>query len=245
MDYKEVQETIDGILDALKKGDYEVSYGDPNFIRECTAPEGRTFYKIVDMDDIKTSNDFGSCTVYVSDYEFSCYWGTGEYESRFFDDIEEEYELEDGTCVFKDDLIECVIDAFNDRNDIFFGEYTDKDWLMELYAKKYGIKNIEYYWCEDDDCPVDINDGWTKYTVPKDLGYGIVYYKRLKYYLVEKPGNEDGERLHAVHCHTKPDDHGRFETVIFEVCYKENGRITVTSCEEADECYDAAAGWIE
>ena len=245
MDYKVVQETIDGIIEALKKGDYEVSYGDPNFIRECTAPDGRTFYKIVDMDDIKTSNDFGSCTVYVCDYEFSCDWGTGEYESWFFDDIEEEYELEDGTFVYKDDLIESVIDAFNDRDDIFFGEYTDNDWLMEMYAKKYGIKNIEYYWCEDDDCPVDIDDDWIDYTEPKDLGYGVVYYKRLKYYLVEKPSNVEGEKLHAVHCHTKPDDHGRFETVIFDVCYKKDGRIVVKACEETDECYDASGGWME
>lgn len=52
MDYEEVLEAIDDIIDALKKGDYEVSYGDPSFIRECTAPDGRTFYKIVDIDDI-------------------------------------------------------------------------------------------------------------------------------------------------------------------------------------------------
>ena len=139
----------------------------------------------------------------------------------------ESRELEDGTYVYKDDLIESVIDAFNDRDDIFFSENTDNDWLMEMYAKKYGIKNIEYYWFEDDYCPLDITNGWIKYTVPRDFGYGIVYHKRLKYYLVEKPNNEDGEQLHAVHCHTKPDDHGRFKTVIFEVCYKKDGRIVV------------------
>jgi hypothetical protein len=124
MDYEEVLEAIDDIIDALKKGDYEVSYGDPIFIRECAAPDGRTFYKIVDIDDIKKSNDFGLCTVYICGHEFSCDWGTGDYESWFFDDIEEEYELEDGTCIYKDDLIESVIDAFNDRDETFSSEKT-------------------------------------------------------------------------------------------------------------------------
>jgi hypothetical protein len=38
---------------------------------------------------------------------------------------------------------------------------------MEMYAKKYGIKNIEYYWCEDDDCPVDVDDDWIITLSPK------------------------------------------------------------------------------
>ena len=245
MEYREVKETIDGILKAISKGDYKVSYGDPNFICECTAPDGRSFYKIVDMDGVKTSNDFGSCTVYVCGHEFSCDWGTGDYESLFFDEIEDEYVLKDGTCICKDDLIESVIDAFNDRDDIFFGEYTDNDWLMEMYAKKYGIKNIEYYWCEDDYCPVDISDSWIHYTEPKDLGYGIVFFKRRKYYLVEESNNSIGEQLHAVHCKANPDDQGRFNTVVLNVCIADNGSKKATSCEESDDVYNAVEGWIE
>ena len=244
MDYREVKETIDGIVKAIKKGEYEVSYEDSNNIRECTAPDGRTFYKFVDMDDAKSSNCYGSCTVYVDGHEFSCDWEYGDYESAFFDEIDEEYELEDGSRVFKEDLIETVVDAFNDRKDIFFGAYSDMDSQMELFSKIYHIKNPEYYWYEDDYCPVDINDGWHDYKEPEELGYGTVFFKHLKYYLVEQPSNVGEEQLHAVHCKAEPDDHGHFDTVILDISHK-NGKMKVTACEASDDCYSAVDGWVE
>lgn len=245
MHYQEVKEIIDGIVKAIKNGDYRVSYEDANNIRECTAPDGRTFYKVVDMDDAKSSTDFGSCTVEVAGYEFSCSWEYGDYESTLFDEIDDEYELEDGTVIHKEDLVDQIIDALIDRDDIFFGTYTDVDSQMELFAKIYHIKNPEYYWYEDDYCPIDISSGWHNYTAPVDLGYGTVYFNRFKYYLVEEPTNEEAEQLHAVHCKTKPDDKGRFETVILDVCHLKDGKIKVTACEASDECYSAVDGWIE
>ncbi len=245
MDYREVKDIIDGIIAAVQRGDYDVSYEEPNNIRVCTAPDGRTFYKFVDMDDAKYSNDYGSCYVYVEGQGFTCDLGTGEYESGFFDEIDDEYELDDGSHVSKEDLIEFVIDAFNERDDIFFGEFSDMDSQMNLYAMINHIKNPEYYWCEDDDCPVDIDDDWADYTEPEQLGYGTVCFENVEYYLVEKPNNVDGEQLYAVPCEAEADDHGLFSTVLLEVSYLENGEIKVTACEASDDFYSAVEGGIE
>ncbi len=245
MEYRDVKASIDRIVKAIKKGDYKVSYEEPNNIRECTAPDGRTFYKQVDMDDARSSNEFGSCTVDVGGYEFSCDWETGEYESDLFDDIDEEYELEDGSHICKEDLIELVIDALNEREDIFFGEYSDMDSQMDLYAMINHIKDPEYYWYEDDSCPVDINDGWIDYTEPSKLDYGTVRFGGREYYLVEEPNNEEGEQLHAVDCDAVADDEGLFNTVLLEVSYLKDGEIKVTACEASDDFYNAVEGGIE
>ena len=245
MDYSEVKELIDRIVKAIQNGKYKVSYEEPNNIRVCTAPDGRVFYKFVDMDDAKSSNDYGSCYVYVEEHGFTCDLGTGEYESGFFDEIDEEYELEDGSSVSKDELIERVIDAFNDRDDIYFGEYSDMDSQMKIYAKINGIKDPEYYWCEDDYCPVDIDDDWIDYTEPSDLDYGTVQFGDREYYLVEEPNNEEGEQLHAVDCDEKPDDEGHFKTVLLSIHYDKDGKIEVTACEESEDWYSAVDGWVE
>ena len=158
MEYSEVRAAIDEIINAIKEGKYDVSFDEPNGIKKCTAPDGRTFYKVVDMDGVKSSNDFGTCYVDVNGHSFSCDLETGEYESDFFDDIEDEYVLEDGTTVDKDDLIEEIIDAFNDTDDIYFGEYTDVADQMAVFAHINKIDNPEYYWFEDRDCPVDVDE---------------------------------------------------------------------------------------
>ena len=245
MEYTEVRETVDKIIESVQKGNYEVSFEGPNNISSCTAPDGRTFYKFVDMDGVKSSNDFGSCNVVVLGYSFSCDLGTGDYESDFFDELEDEYEFEDGSVITKEELEEEVIDAFNDRDDIWFGEYTDMDWQMDIYAKANKIKDPEYYWCEDPDCPVDIDDCWNGFTSPKDLDYGIVYFERRKYYLVEETNNEDGEQLHAVHCKDVADDHGLFSTVLMTVTYSKNNQIKVTECVDCDDLYNAVEGSME
>ena len=245
MEYSEVRAAIDEILNAIKEGKYEVSFDEANNIRECTAPDGRTFYKVVDMDDAKSSNDFGTCYVDVNGYSFSCDLGTGEYESDFFDDLEEEYTLEDGTTVDKDELIEEIIDTFNDTDDIYFGEYTDMDAQMEVFAKINKIEDPEYYWCEDSDCPVDIDDGWNDFTKPEDLGYGSVTYNGEEYYLVDEPTGEDGEELHAVSSKATSSDSGDFDTVLLTVNHGDNDELIVTSSEECDDTYNAVDGCVE
>lgn len=245
MEYNEVREMMGKIIKSIKKGTYKISIDEANNIRSCTAPNGRTFYKVVDMDGVKSSNDFGTFYVEVEGYSFSCDLGTGEYESDFFDEMEEEYTLDDDTTVEKDELIDELIEVFNSREDIWFGEYAEMDWQMEIYAQFHNIKDPEYYWCEDSDCPVDIDDDWYSYTAPKDLGIGTVYYNHRKYYLVEDPTEEDGEQLHAVHCQSVPDDQGLFPTVLLTMEYKKNGKKVVVECEECDEQFNAAEGYIE
>ena len=245
MDYSKARSAIDEIINAIKDGKYEVSFDEANNIRECTAPDGRTFYKVVDMDGVKSSNDFGTCYVDVNGYSFSCDLGTGEYESDFFDDIEEEYTLEDGTTVDKDDLIEEIIDAFNDTDDIYFGEYTEMDAQMEVFAKINKIEDPEYYWCEDSDCPIDVDDDWNDFTKPEDLGYGSVTYNGQEYYLVDEPTGEDGEELHAVSSKATSSDSGYYDTVLLTVNHGDNDEIIVTSCEESEDEYNAVDGYVE
>lgn len=160
MEYKEATKKITEIIKAIHKGKYEVDFEEPSGIRECTAPDGRTFYKIIDMDGPKSSNDFGTCYVKVEGYTFSCDLETGEPHSVFFDELEEDYETPKGKYVTKEGLIEKIIDAFNERDDIWFCECTEMDSVMHLYAHIHGIQDPEYYWYEDRDCPKDVNSWW-------------------------------------------------------------------------------------
>ena len=245
MEYSELRAAIDEIINAIKEGKYKVSFDVSNNIRECTAPDGRTFYKIVDMDDAQSSNDYGTCYVDVNGYSFSCDLETGEYESDFFDDIEDEYTLEDGTIVDRDDLIEEVIDAFDDTDDIYFGVYKDIDAQMEIFAKIYKIENPEYYSRWDGDCPVDIYDDWNDFTKPEDLDYGSVTYNGDVYYLVDEPTGEDGEELHAVSSKATSSDDGCYDTVLLTVNHGDNDETVVTGCVESDDVYNALEGHVE
>lgn len=241
MDYSEARATADKIIKAVKRGKYAVSYGEPNNIFTCTAPDGRTFYKIVDMDGIKSCNDSGWCEIVVEDYTFTCDLGNGDYESDFFDELDEEYVLEDKSLVMKEEIEEEIIDAFRKRKDIFWGEYTEMEQQMEFFAKLNKIRNPEYYWFEETDCPINIDDKWSDYVPPKDLDYGTVYHNRCKYYLVEDANKQEGEQLHAVHCKVVGNDRGIFPTVLLTVDYKKDGRIVVRECHECDDMYKATS----
>ena len=245
MEYTEVRAAIDAIIGAIREGKYEVCYEEANNIWECTAPDGRTFYKVVDMDGIKTSTDFGTCYVYVNEYSFTCDLGTGEYESSLFDDIENKYTLADGTTVKGDDLIEEIIDAFNHTDDICFGEYSSMDEQMEIFAMINNIKDPEYYWCEDSDCPIDIEDKWTEFTPPIKLGYGTVVFNGEEYDFVEKADEEAEEGVHAVRRGEAANDEGYFKTVLLTVEFGEGGKINVTACEESEDLYNAVECEIE
>lgn len=251
MNYNEVRETIDKIVKAVKEGNYSVSYEAPNNIGSCTAPDGRTFYKVYSMDDARSSTCFGSCSVDVEGCSFLCNLENGEVESEFFDNIEDEYELEDGSHVEKEELVGEIVDAFENTDDIVVGEYTDVDAQMSFYALVNDIDDPEYYWCEDDDCPIDKDDDWEGFTEPENLGYGTVTYNGEEYYLVdeiydeEDEEDEENEQLHAVHCEETPDDYGCYSTVLLELSYEEGGEVKVISCKECDDVYNAVEGYVE
>ena len=243
MEYKEVRKQIDAIVEAIGKGLYEVEYNEPENFYECTAPDGRKFFKFVDMDSARHGTDFGSCTVCVKDYTFSFDWGTGERESKFLEELEDSYELEDGSSVTREQLEQEIIDAFDERDNIFTGEYTDMDSQMDVYCSMYHVDpdEIEYFWGEDMDCPLDINDSWIEYTPPEKLGYGTVSYQGKKYFLVEETNIEDGEEVHAVLADSVPDDEGVLDTVLLTLEYEDDEPI-VTYCEESEDLYHADEG---
>ena len=226
MDYNEVKKVLELIDKDLKSGNYEVRWCEPNNIRMCKAPDGRTYYLFVDMDGPRSCNYFGECAVDVGDYEFTCDLGSGEYKSYFFDELDEEYSLSDGTVVNREYIEKEVVDMLNSRKDICFCECTNLDWQAELFLPK----DAEYYFPGSDDCPVDISDG--EFTPPEDLDYGTVDYNGREYYLVDEPEFIDGEELRAVDSEAKPSDDGYYETVLFTVKYDSDGVITVTDCDE-------------
>lgn len=240
MEYKEVRKQIDAIVEAIGKGDYKVSYEEPNNISECVAPDGRKFYKIYDLDDARSSNEFGSCTVEVKGYSFTCNWETAEVESEFFDEIDYSYELSDGSVVSYDELKEEVLDAFEFRDDIYFGEYVAPEDQMEVFGMINHVKDPEYYYYEDEDCPEDAEE----ITSPEELGYGEVSYNGVDYYLVDEPENEEGEELHAVTSDAESDDQGNYDTVILTMHYDEAGEMTATDCEDSDDLYSGVDGYV-
>lgn len=243
MDYNEVKQTINNIKEAIKNKEYKVKLYESDCIATCKALDGRTFYKIVDRDSARTSNDYGSCQVEVAGYEFICDLGNGECESTFFDEIEDEYVLEDGTRIDGENLKEDLLEAFYAADDIYFGEYTDPDSQMDICSKVYGLKDPEYYYYEDCDCPYDIDEDGDDFQYPKDLGYGVVDYNGHSYYLAEQCSDTDGEELKAVEVNTLPDDQGLYEAVTLTLEYDEAGKAKVVKCEPNDEDYDGKEGW--
>lgn len=236
MEYNEVKQTIKTIKQAIKKGDYSVTIHEPNNIMECTALDGRTFYKVMDMDDATSGNDFGSCEVKVAGYEFSCDFETGECESTFFDEINDEYKAKNGRTISKDRLIGETLDAFYKSKDILWGTYVEPDEQMMVYAKVERLKNPEYYWGEDDCCPLE--EGSCSLRYPEDLGCGEVEYDGSTYYLVEDTSGDDGEEVLAVEAGTEPDDQGVYEAVTLTLEYDDDGNPKVVDCEDGGE-YDA------
>ena len=183
MDYKEVKDMINSI----REGNYHVAYEEPNNIESCTAPDGRTFYRVTDKDSWKTSTIFGECQVEVNGYHFTFDWGFENFkervESDFFDQLED-FQLNDGTIVRKDEVIEQVMNEFDKRDDIYTDSYTNPYEQMWIYCQIRNMSLPEYYWWDDEDCPIDINKSWYHMTPPKELGFGTVKYEREKYYLV-------------------------------------------------------------
>lgn len=183
--------------------------------------DGRTFYKVMDMDDATSGNDFGSCEVKVAGYEFSCDFETGECESTFFDEINDEYKAKNGRTISKDRLIGETLDAFYKSKDILWGTYVEPDEQMMVYAKVERLKNPEYYWGEDDCCPLE--EGSCSLRYPEDLGCGEVEYDGSTYYLVEDTSGDDGEEVLAVEAGTEPDDQGVYEAVTLTLEYDDDG----------------------
>ena len=241
MDYDEVKQTIETFREAIENGEYKVTTCEPDNVARCKAPDGRTFYMIIDRDDAKSSNDLGSCTVEIAGYEITYDFGMQEFDSSFFDEIEDEYILEDGNRVDGDDLIGEAIEAL-DADGIYFGDYTDLDGEMEICSKIWGLEDPEYYYYEDSECPYDVGEDGRYFHYPKDLGYGEVCFDGHSYYLTEKPSKTDGEKLKAVATDSIPSDQGLYDAVSLTLEYDETGEAKVIACETCDKEYDGKEG---
>lgn len=250
MEYQEVRETVEAIIKAIEESNYSSDVEGPDNIEKCTAPDGRTFYKVLDMDGVKSSTFFGNCTVEVEGYEFRFDLENGDVESDFLGQLEESYELEDGTVVTREEIEERITDAFRERRDIKMGIYGEPQEQMDLFCHANGIKDdVEFYWWDDDDCPINIEDDMEDFTPPEDLGYGTVTYEGCEYYIVEEDldieeGEENVSRLHAVKVGETCDDQGWYPTVLLTL-REEGDELVAVDCQECEERYTAVEGWVE
>jgi hypothetical protein len=239
MDYSEVKK----LISSIREGNYQVDYEEPNNIESCTAPDGRTFYKVADLDGPRSSTNFGACYVEVNGYHFTFDWGCEYYEDRvesdFFDQLEEsefDDDIDDDYDI--DSIIDEIMEEFEKRDDIYIGPYTDVDGQMEVYAMIHDLSDPEYYYYDDEDCPIDIDSSWQKLTPPKELAYGTVEYEGKEYYLVEDPSDADLDAIYAVRSDEAPGDHGEYSTVIMQLEENDEG-YNVLSLEDSDDKYDS------
>jgi len=248
MEYKEVKEIMDRIVLSLKKGRYTLSYQEPNFIRRCTAPDGRTFLLFVDKSLTDEGNCFGSSSVDVEGYTFTCDYDTGECTSSFFDQIERGYYV-NGNQIAKSVLVDELMNAFKERDDIFFGEcYSDVGWAMEIYAKYNHIEKYEFFWGEDCDAPLNIDDPDLEYHDPRCENCGTAFFNNTRYYLLGVPdeyGSHKEENLLAVSEKALPSDHGVFPVRLLHVCYTSQGVMLVTSSDDTFYIFDARKNSID
>lgn len=149
MDYKEAEKAVNEIVEAVKNGEYKVTYSSPENISECTNPDGSVYYKVYACDDATSSTNFGGCTVEAAGYSLYCDWGTGEIECDIFDS------LDYGDV---ESLTEDLSDAFLDTDDILCGTYTDMDDQEYVYKLIHGIKDAQFFFFDDPERPEDDED---------------------------------------------------------------------------------------
>lgn len=178
----------EAIIKALEAGDYTVSYEAPDCVTEHTAIDGRTFY-IVEGDDATHGMDYGSCTLKVAGYVFSCSLMDGEWD---------------------EDLSFEVLEAIKSTGDII----TEVEDPAEAYALANGLNynDLETYPADEEYIPADVDE----LHEPSYCANTTEYFEGKAYYVIDDPEPDcDGEYCiaHAVEEGTKPDDYGRYECV--------------------------------
>ena len=198
MEEKELLEAREAILKAISEKDYEISIDEPNNLDVRQHADGTEYIVVSSRDDAKSSTYFGESTLYVAGHEFTCNLEYGEWRS----DVEELLEDEE------------VMEAIEGIEGLPWGEMTDMDSQVDVYNMANGTAIDEYYWCEDDECPMDpdsmnsLDDfGWTSYE-----------YDGETYYLVDDEINEEDDEYEGKRwgygAYGDPDDYGKFTCVI-------------------------------
>lgn len=207
------------IREALSKGDYEVTFEEPNNIVLCTHPDGTEFYTTRD-DDARFGCDAGSCTVIVLDHVYTCHFSTGEWEG--------------------DELLELVQDDLEDADGVWSGERDDLDSVFELYAKCNNLDyhKLEYYYYDDDDCPPDVDD---LDTVDSWDGVTPLDYNGKTYYVLDDLDSidildDDVVVKYAVDKDAEMDNWGSYPLVAVKI--QEGETDTILEVKETDERVD-------
>lgn len=198
MEEKDLLKTKEAILEAITRKDYEISIDEPNNLSVRKHADGTEYIVVYDMDSAKSSTYFGECTLYVAEHSFTCNLEYGEWGS----DVDE---------LLEDDE---VMDAIMGIDGMLYGEMTDMDSQVEVYNAANGTNIEEYYWCEDDECPMDPD----YMNSLDDFNWRSFEYDGETYYLVDDEINDadadhDGNRW-GYGAYGEPDDYGKFECAI-------------------------------
>ncbi|MDD6622617.1 MAG: hypothetical protein PUE90_07920 [Bacteroidales bacterium] len=136
---------------AVKKGEYKISYEEPDNVCLHTCSDGTEYY-VIYGDDCGSGVDAGSCTVEVAGHTFVCDLNNGEWfiddhclESyNFGNNNEEPFSKYD------------IIDILEDIPEVLFGTMLEPDEQMEVFYKANpDAEKLDYYWYEDEDRPRD------------------------------------------------------------------------------------------
>lgn len=185
------------VLEAIRKGEYEVQIEEPNNIMHRRHPDGTDFY-VLRGDDIKFGVSAGSCSVTVEDITFTCELDWGEWSG------DDEELLEDGE----------VMDAIGRIDGVICGEHHTDDEYISIFEAANGFPVEEYYGCWEDDIPMDADD-----MTPLDrmshvtaLEHEGRTYHVIRDELHEADVDHEGYRW-AYAAHGKPDNWGRYRCV--------------------------------
>lgn len=198
MTSQEIEKARRDILEAIRNKDYEVSIEGPNNVDARKRRDGSEYLYIYDMDGVKSSTLFGSCTVEIAGYTFT---------NDFFEGT--------WTCD-EDDLLDDdeIIEALEGIDGVLCGQYIYPEDQAVVYNAANGTNIEDYYWCEDDECPMDIDE-------MNDLDsfhWNTYEYEDETYYLVDDEINDaddehEGKRW-GIGAYGEPDDFGKFDCMV-------------------------------
>lgn len=213
MEEKELLEAKREILEAIEKKDYEISIEEPNNVEARKRKDGSEYLYIFDMDGVKTSTTFGSYTVEIAGFTFTNDFYEGTWECS------EEDLLEDDE----------IIEAIEGIDDVLCGQYIFPEDQATVYNRANGTDIEDYYWCEDDECPMDPDE----MNSLDDFNWNSYEFEEATYYLVDDEINDadedhDGKRW-GYGAYGESDDYGKFECVI--LLFDENEDVVVGTME--------------
>ena len=216
------------ILQALKKGEYEISICEPNNVWIHEHPDGSKYY-VLTGDSARFGTNLGSCTIKVCGLSATCELELGGWSG---DDV-----------LFRDREI---LDAIKKLKGMFTGIQTGTYEQMEVYAAAKGlnINDLEFYCCEDEDIPVDASD-------IVDLEgcklYSVTYDDEELYLVTEPEPCEGGCWAYACYSDAEVDNYGKYPCValFFDTEEVVDGQVAVRMDDDQCLMYNPDTGEVE